>query len=694
MIAYPKARQGADTREFFGSAVPDPFRWMEGPASAELGDWLGAQTDITARYLEAVPRNALHDLLADIPAQVPDIVSEVRGNTRFYLDAAPGEDAVLALYVREGDNDPELLIHPEDIAPGAGQRLHKLMISVSPSGRYVVFGLGASGADAAERRIYDRAAGRCLAWRLPMAMESQISWYSDDSGFFYGLVRAPFGLASDVPDGVYFHRIGTRLEDDRLIHTHVGQSSQAVFPYLTPDNRYLCLFPYNYVTRRCGLSVIDLGGEPGAAHVVFGEGTARLVVAGYSAGALYLSTTLDAPNGRIIAVDLEEPRLGVWRGVVAEAGDAIAGNTYHEIVSSMAMLAGERLAVAYIHDAASRLRVFDLEGGPLGDIPLPPFSTIVGGRVLGADSIEVALTGFLEPHGIYRFDLAAGGVSRTCGFGRPPSLPPLAVEQHFARSANGPVPYFLVSPQGARTPPTILYGYGGFGQSITPFFSSDAALWLRLGGAYAVANVRGGGEYGEAWHRAGAGIDKRSSVEDFCAVARDLVATGRARRETLAIRGVSCGGLLVAAACVHAPELFGAVVAEVPLTDVLGLRDMTYGDYLVDEYGDPRESLEAFAVLRAFSPQQNIVPGGRYPPLVVVPAECDERVSASVAYKFVAAMQAAAPSGVALLRLIEGEGHGDWPAATQRAVVVDEIAFLIAAMGLSPKRNAAGCLTL
>jgi prolyl oligopeptidase len=394
-------------------------------------------------------------------------------------------------------------------------------------------------------------------------------------------------------------------------------------------------------------------------------------------GALLIETQIGAPRGRVVRLDCETPNAAPVE-VVAESADAALAIAAHSTWSPLSGLAGGRLFLTYVRDAAHTVVAFDLDGCAAGETPLPSPCTVLQ-LASHDDAVEVAITGFLSPwesHIVDPVTLAARRDRRV-----EPGIPIAAAScrQIFCESRDGTrVPAFVVTPRSDPGPlPTLLYVYGGWGQSITPSFRPDLALWVTLGGAYVVANARGGGEYGEAWHRAGMRLNKINTFDDCIAITEALIEDAIAAPGTLCIRGLSNGGL-VTAACVNLrPELFAAACCTVPLVDVVHLMQMPAGSSIASEFGDPTADRATFDYLLSYSPLQNIHASPARPDMLVIVGERDERAPPAWTYRYVAELQAtASPGQTVLLEVVAGEAHGGWPPDVDRRLLEHEVAFL------------------
>lgn len=651
-----------------GVEVVDPYRWLEGSAASELktpdaaldarvAAWTAAQNAYARAVLDAIPGRATVAARLTELLDLGEVSSPaLRGNRYFLHERGPAQNSA-ALTVREGPaGAPRVLVDPNALD---AEGLTSLAWSEpSPDGSRVAFALIRGGDENTRLNLLDAATGDWLADEIP-GKAGEVSWLPDSSGFFYRRYADP---ADPYSAQIRFHRVGSHPRFDPVLAAQAKEGPLATTwgPRATAsgDGRWL-IVRYWTSTDAQDLWAIDLDRWRRTGEVV--ETTIHRGEEARSQGPVvgdvfYMMTTLGAPNGRVVAVDLNHPERERWREVVAER----AGATIQAVAAARGIL-----AVSYLEAAVSRIRLFRFDGTPLRELPLPG----VGATELATadDRTEALLsfTSFNQPNTVYRVDLASG--ERTPWIAPRTTFDPDAIEvdQVFYPSADGTrVPMFLVHKKGLPRDgdrPVLLYAYGGFGYSWTPRFDPTWFALLERGAVVAVANVRGGGELGEDWHRAGMREHKPNVVADWIAALEWLIAERYTRPGRIAIAGGSNGGISLAAVVNQRPELLGAVVVVSPLIDMLRYQNFLLARYWVPEYGSA-EDPEAFAYLRRYSPYQHVRDGVPYPPVLIQAGENDSRVHPLHARKYAARLQAATTSDPAtrpvLLYVAPAEGHG------------------------------------
>ena len=681
--AYPPTRIGEDEDDLHGTRVRDPYRWLEDPGSPETREWVRAQNALTMGYLAGLPqrdrfRRRLRDLWNHERVSLPIL----RGARSFheYNDGLRNQPV---LRVEEGGGAPRVLIDPNDLSPDGTVSL--TVVEPSPDGALLGYGLASGGSDWQEFRIRDVATGKDLPDRLRWVKFSGLAWTRDGKGFFYSRYPEPADgelLEANRDMRLHYHRLGTSQDEDPVVYQRPDHPEWGFGAEVSEDGRWLLIPVWHGTDPRNRLFAVRLGEGPPAPEApvleLVPDPVALVAPVEVLDDVLYLVTDLEAPRRRLVRLDLSSwsPDAGPesWHTVVAEA----------DSVLEAAHLVGGRLLLQRLRDAASEVRIHGLDGIDQGALDLPGPGTVAGisGR---PDRTEFyyAFTSFLHPTTVFRHDLArgVGAVHRAPSFDFDPA--PYVTEQHFATSADGTrIPFFMTRrreavPDGSSR--LLLTGYGGFGVSLTPSHSVSNTLWLEEGGILVVANLRGGGEYGDEWHRAGTGAGKQRVFDDFIAVAEWLVARGWTARGRLAIRGGSNGGLLVGAVVNQRPDLVGVALPAVGVMDMLRFHRFTIGWAWVSDYGCS-EDPEMFPHLLAYSPLHNLRSGTCYPATLVTTADHDDRVVPAHSFKYAAALQAAQGCDrPVLIRIETRAGHGAGK-PTEKLIeeAADVLAFAVA----------------
>jgi prolyl oligopeptidase len=662
-IAYPLARADSTVDVYHGIEVPDPYRWLEDSNSPQTLEWVERQNKLTSDFLAAVPvRDKIGARLTNL-MNYPRFSAPHKEGGRYFFWKNDGLQNQSVLYVQDTlDGLPRIVINPNLLSKDG--TIAVTAAAVSEDGKLLAYGLSTSGSDQQKIKIRGIDSGCDYNETLQWCRFSQIAWKHDGQGFFYNRFPEPNTVPPEDRTNynrAYWHKLGTDQTRDQLIYEDPNNKELGFAPIVTEDGRFLVLYVYHGTDpkNRIYYRPID-SGEP--LIKLLDQADARYDFFGNTGSVFYFHTDLDAPRGRIIAIDANSPARGNWRTIVPETEDVI---DYVGLVNNY-------FVVAYMHDVHHQLKVFTLDGIFVREIPLPTLGTVgeLSGKQFDTEMF-FSFTSFLFPTTSYRYDLSAArpadfSTGQLSVFQKPQiDFDPSGYEtkQVFFHSKDGArVPMFVTHRKGLKLDsdnPTILYGYGGFNSTLNPSFSISAIIWLQMGGVYAVANLRGGGEYGESWHQAGM-LDKKQNVfDDFIAAAEWLIQNGYTNSKKLAIRGGSNGGLLVAACMLQRPDLFGAVICQVPVTDMLRYHKFTVGRYWAPEYGNAEANPEHFKFLYAYSPLHNVKAGVRYPPVLVTSADTDDRVVSAHARKFVATLQAKADTkNPILLRVETKAGHG------------------------------------
>jgi prolyl oligopeptidase len=657
----PPTARGPVTDDYHGVPVADPYRWLEDPDAAETVAWVRSQNEVTFGYLQGLPerepiRRRLTELLDYERYSVP-----VSRRGRLFFLRNDGLQNQSPLYVQESLGEaPRLLLDPNRLSPDG-----TVAVSVtvpSPDGHLLLYGTSASGSDWMEFRVRDVATAEDLPDLLRWIKFSDGAWTRDGKGFFYGRYpepkpgESPVGANRDMK--LYYHRVGTPQDADVLVYERPDRPEWGFGATVTDDGRYLVVTVSEGTDTRTRIYLSDLGDStaPNVAAPVrplLDAFDAAYTILGNDGDVFYFQTTREAPRWRIVAVDAANPSPSAWREVVPQATAVLQG----------AALFGQTLVASYLKDAHAQLLRYGLDGRALGEIGLPGLGSVTGPTGERSDSrMFYAFTSYLYPTTILHYDVStgAGGVFKAPQVEFDPAQ--YETRQIFFTSRDGTrVPMFVTCRKGLVQDGrnrTLLGGYGGFDIPLTPAFSATLIPWLERGGICAVANLRGGGEYGEEWHEAGMFEKKQNVFDDFIGAAEYLIREGYTTPSRLAIEGGSNGGLLVGAVMTQRPDLFGVALPAVGVMDMLRFHQFTIGWAWVSEYGSA-DNASQFPVLKAYSPLHNLKPETDYPATLITTADHDDRVVPAHSFKFAAALQAATLwRRPAYIRIETKAGHG------------------------------------
>jgi prolyl oligopeptidase len=681
--AYPTTRAGSLVENRFGERVADPYRWLENDIrkDREVADWAARQDAVTRAYLDRLPGRAvlagrIRALLAFERFGIPK-----KAGGRYFYTRSAGLQNQPALYVRKGlKGEGRLLVDPNAWASDGATALDAWQPSTS--GKRLAFAVEDGGSDWRTIRFLDVRSGRPFADTLNWVKYSGLAWVGEEGVLysrFPASARGPDFVSTAEGHAVWFHRLGTAQSADQLVYADAAHPRYLHSAQVTADGRYAVIVS-KFADSRNELRVIDLkarGRRRWAARTLVSGLADEWRMVDSTGSSLWFVTNHRAPRFRLLRLDLSR-RAPHWQEVVGEGPNTLEA----------AAIVGNQLILSYLRDAATEAIVADLSGKPLRAIGLKGIGTAAGfGGKPGDPETFYSFSSFNQPSAVFRMDIASG---RSTVFARPTvAFDPAdySIEQRFYRSKDGTrVPLFVVRSRAAaaagKPVPTLLYGYGGFDISLTPGFSATRMAWLQSGGAFALANLRGGGEYGADWHDGGRLTNKQNVFDDFIAAGEYLIAQGITPRDGLAIQGGSNGGLLVGAVLNQRPDLFAAANPDVGVMDMLRFDRFTAGRYWIDDYGDPGREAD-WRVLRAYSPYHNIHPAA-YPAVLVTTADTDDRVVPAHSFKYAAALQAA-PLGdkPRLIRIETRAGHGSGkPADKVIESGADVLAFLAYWSGL------------
>jgi prolyl oligopeptidase len=681
-LVYPTARRVDQVDDYFGTLVPDPYRWMEDVDSAELKTWVDAENELTQSYLAEVPsREAIESRLMEL-TNFERYTAPARRGSRYFYSYNSGLQNQNVIYWQEGlEGEGQVLLDPNTMSADGTVAISGL--SITDDGRLAAYSIADAGSDWVKWHVRDVTTGNDLPDVVEWSKFSGASWLKDGSGFFYEGYDPPEAEALKTANyfhKVFFHKLGTPQSEDKLIFDRPDDKELNVGAQVTDDGRYLLLYQSKGTSPNNELSVKDLSDPDAPIVKLISVADAVYAPIDNDGTTFWLLTTLDAPNGKVIAIDLNRPEREHWKTVIPASRNKLSEVT----------IIDNTFIANYLADAQSVVELHTLDGALIERLALPAIGTAsgFGGRREDTETFY-QFSNFTTPGTTYRLDMK----TRRSTLYRQPKLQfdPEQYEttQIFYTSKDGTrVPMFLSHRKGLRldgTAPTLLYAYGGFNIPLLPDFAPSRVLWMEMGGIYAQPSLRGGGEYGEAWHAAGTRLKKQTVFNDFIAAAEWLIANRYTSAPKLAISGGSNGGLLVAACELQRPELYGAVHAAVGVMDMLRFDKFTIGWAWKEEYGAPSENAEEFAAIYQYSPLHNIRHGVSYPATLITTADHDDRVYPAHSFKYTAALQAAQTGANPILIRVETRaGHGGGTPLSKRIeAAVDQYAFFARVLGMA-----------
>jgi prolyl oligopeptidase len=688
-LNYPVAKKVDQTDDYHGTVVADPYRWLEDANSADTKAWVDAENKVTQSWLAQIPqREAIRQRLTELWNYERYSVPYKEGG-RYFFSRNNGLQNQSVLYTMKSLKDsPRLLLDPNTLAADGTVALAGM--AVSPDGKLLAYSTAASGSDWNEIRVRDVDTGKDLEDHIQWVKFSSTAWTHDGKGFFYSRYDAP-KEATKLADvnyfqKLYFHKLGTPQSADVLVYDRPDEKEWGFGGATTDDGRYLLVTATKGTAHKYRVFYKDLSKPDSKVMPLIDNFEAAYDFIDNVGSVFYFATDRNAPRKRIVAIDVNKPMEANWKTVLPESGQTLMS----------AHMINNQIVAEYLADARSVVKVVDLKGKAVREIALPGIGTVSGfGGKRGDSETFFSFTGFTTPTTIYRLDMKSGA---STVFRKPDvKFDPADYEtrQQFYTSRDGTkVPMFIVSKKGLKldgSNPTYLYGYGGFNISMTPGFSPANLAWMEMGGVYVVANLRGGGEYGEAWHEAGTKLKKQNVFDDFIGAAEWLVNNKVTSPSKLAIGGGSNGGLLVGAAMTQRPELFGAAIPQVGVMDMLRFHKFTIGWAWTSDYGSS-ENPEEFKALVKYSPLHNLKAGTCYPATMITTADHDDRVVPAHSFKFAATAQADQAGGnPVIIRIDTKAGHGAGkPTSKQIEEVADRWGFLSKALKMNEAPAVAG----
>jgi prolyl oligopeptidase len=667
-LTYPQARRSDQVDDYHGTKVADPYRWLEDTDSAETHAWVEAENKLTFGYLDQIPyRQALRDRLTKLWNYERYTVPSQHGGRYFFQHNTGLQQQNVLLVAESIHGEPRVLLDPNLLSSDGTVALAGA--EISDDGKLMAYGLATSGSDWNEWHVRDIDTGKDLSDDLKWVKFSGASWSKDNKGFYYSRYDEPTGAAmrdTNYFQKLYYHRLGTAQSDDKLIYDRPDNKELGFAGNVTDDGHYLIISVWQGTSPKNRLYYKDLTQPDSPVVKLLDDFDAQYNFIDNDGPVFWFHTDLDAPRGRLLAIDTRHAERANWKTLVPQGADKL------EFASAV----NNSFLVGYLKDAKTEVRVFDLTGAHLRDVDLPGIGTAGGfGGKRNEKETFYSFTSFLSPNTAYRYDPVAG---KSTVYRQPKvdfDASRYETKQVFYNSKDGTrVPMFLTYKKGIKLDgqnPTLLYAYGGFDISLTPGFSVPTVVWLEMGGIYAQPNLRGGGEYGEEWHEGGMKLKKQNVFDDFIAAAEWLIANKYTSTPRLAIRGGSNGGLLIGACVTQRPDLFGVALPEVGVMDMLRFHKFTIGWAWTSDYGSS-DNAEEFKALYAYSPLHNLKPGTKYPPTLIATSDHDDRVVPGHSFKFAATMQTdqAGPAPI-LIRIEVKAGHGAGKSITK---LIDETA--------------------
>ena len=684
-LAYPTSQKVDQVDDYHGTKVEDPYRWLEDPDSDETKAWVEAQNQVTFEYLNEIT----------VREKIKQRLTQLWDYEKFSIPFKEGDRALRYFYFKNDglqnqsvlytlislDAEPKVLLDPNKLSEDGTVALSG--VSISEDAKLMAYGLSTSGSDWQEWKVRDIETGEDISDHLKWIKFSGASWTKDNQGFFYSRYDEPNEVTKleDVNyyQKLYYHQLGKPQSEDILIYHRPDQKEWGFSGGVTEDGRYLIISVWLGTDPKNLIFYKDLANPNAEVVELINEFEANYSFIDNDGDVFWFRTDLDAPRGRVIAIDTKNPARSQWQEIIPQTD---------EVLESVGLL-NNQFVVDYLKDAHTQVKIFDLNGAFVREVELPGIGSAGGfsGKRYDTETFY-SFTSFTTPATIYHYDMVSG---ESTIFRQPKvDFNPADYEtnQVFYSSKDGTqVPMFITHKKGLQLDgnnPTYLYGYGGFNVSLTPSFSVGSLIWLEMGGVYAIPNLRGGGEYGEEWHQAGTKLNKQNVFDDFITAAEWLISHKYTKPAKLAIGGGSNGGLLVGACLTQRPDLFGAALPAVGVMDMLRFHKFTIGWAWCSEYGSA-ENPDEFKALYAYSPLHNLKSETSYPATMITTADHDDRVVPAHSFKFAAALQEAhAGKNPVLIRIETKAGHGAGkPTAKIIEEVADKWAFLVRSLDIA-----------
>ncbi|WP_432357820.1 prolyl oligopeptidase family serine peptidase [Sporosarcina sp. UB5] len=641
---------------FHGTDIQDPYRWLENPEDAEVQQWVDNQNKLTQDFLSTFPdREKVKSKLTEMWNYPKYTVPRKEGDYYYFHKNDGLQNQAVFYRTKDLQSDElEVVLDPNTMNEEGTAAITNL--SFTSDGKKLAYGISFNGSDWQDIKIRNLETGKDEVDLIRFCKFSSIAWNKEGTGFYYNRFPDPSTVSAEEQsyyNKVYWHEVGTSQDEDMLVYEDVHNKEFSFNPIMSDDYRYLILNVWKGTENKSRIYFKDLVEDGEFVHL-FGKGDGEYSFIGNEGRTFYFVTNVDAPREKIIAVDLDNPSKENWMDIIPEKEDVLA----------FGKMINHQLVVGYLHNAHYELKIFSLDGESERDVQLPGYISLTG--LTGKKDEEwmfIGYTSYLAPSSIASYDFAQGGLTEVFQDENKFDTERFETSQIFYESKDGTkIPMFLTYKKGLvknNENPVLLYGYGGFNVSLTPSFSPAVRMWIEQGGVYAVANLRGGGEFGEEWYKAGKLERKQNVFDDFAAAGEWLISEGYTKKEKLAIMGGSNGGLLVGASITQRPDLFGAAICQVPVIDMLRYHKFTVGRYWVTDYGNAETNADDFAFMINYSPLHNVKEDVDYPPTLITTADTDDRVVPAHAMKFAATLQAAySGKHPILLRVEKNAGHG------------------------------------
>ncbi len=685
-MSYPKSQKTDQVDEYFGTKVPDPYQWLEGDVreSEEVRSWVETQSQFTNQYIEKLPyREQIEKRLTRLWDYEKYGPPSKRGG-RYYFSKNDGLQNQSVVYRQDTlDDEPQVLLDPNEWSEDGTVSLGGM--AFSDDGKYMAYGVQKSGSDWRTWHVMEIETGAKLDDEIGWIKFGGVSWTPDSKGFFYSRYAEPADgeafQSANKNQKVYYHVVGTSQSEDKLVHEDPDNPEWGFNPGVTEDGKYLVVTTWKGTDDRYRILYRGLDDTDAKLTVLIDNFENEFSFVGNEGSRFYFKSDVNAPKKCVLIIDVDKPARENWQTIIPEAEEAMVD----------AGMIGDYIVAEYLKDAKTQVKLFDLAGKPVREVEFPGIGSAGGfGGRRSHDETFYTFSSFNRPPSIYRYDMNTGESTliRQAKVDFDPEK--YEVNQVFYDSKDGTrVPMFIAHKKGLKLDgknPTLLYGYGGFNIPLTPGFSISRLQWMEMGGVFVMANLRGGGEYGKDWHKAGTKTQKQNVFDDFIAAAEWLIENKYTASDHIGIQGGSNGGLLVGACMTQRPDLFGACLPAVGVMDMLKFQNWTAGRFWVDDYGSSANSKEEFEALLAYSPYHNIEDGVEYPPTMVTTADTDDRVVPGHSFKFAARLQEAqAGTNPTLIRIETKAGHGAGkPTAKVIEEVADQWAFLAKHLELKP----------